>query len=157
MWRGRLPDISPSMRATLCVLAFGLFGFGMPAKALARSETDCASAWSRAVRSYLTQNRRAAPDGTVPEDLDGEELAAQAWVDAFRPACRLEAAGDGRGARVAAAAAGVAILVRLDPNGCTRFLSAYMGSSEPQALCSMATEAPRSELEKALSPTLPAR
>jgi len=131
--------------------------FVLPLPALARTETDCKTAWSRAVRSYLTQNRRAAPDGTVPEDLDGEELAVQAWLRAFEPACRLEAQDRTDEARVEAAAIGVRILARLDPRGCVTFLRAYMQSSRPQDICSaVQTDAPI-DLGSQIAATIPRR
>ncbi len=103
-----------------------------------RSPTECMTQWSRAVRSYLTQNRTAMPDGTAPDDLDGEERAAQAWIQAFAPACRLEQEGRSQAARVEAAAIGVEILARLDPRGCRTFLSAFMESSRPEDICAAA-------------------
>lgn len=115
------------------------------------------SAWSRAVRSYLTQNRRAAPDGTVPQDLDAEELAVQAWLRAFQPACRLEAEGRKAEARVEAATIGVNILVRLDPRGCETFLSSYMQSSRPSDICSAARADANVDVRDQISRTIPPR
>lgn len=146
------------MRGLFCsTLVLGLLLCAGPRSVEARSEGDCASAWSRAVRSYLTQNRRAAPDGTVPSDLDGEELAAQAWVDAFRPACVLEASGDGEGARIQAAVIGVQVLARLDPGGCQRFLSSYMESSRPQDICSAAAAGTGQDLSNQIASSIPPR
>jgi hypothetical protein len=124
------------MRATL--LWAIVLGLATPSQAWARSAPECMTAWSRAVRSYLTQNRKATPDGRVPDDLDGEEAAAQAWMGAFRPACETEQSGQAAEARVQAAVIGVRILTRLDPNGCEAFLSAYMSSDRPRDICSAA-------------------
>ncbi len=124
--------------------------------AQARSEADCQSAWSRAVRSYLTTNRRAAPDGSVPEDLDGEELAVQAWLQAFSPACRLEAEGQKAEARVEAATIGVRILARLDPQGCKMFLGSYMECSRPADVCSAAGKG-NVDLRDQVARTIPPR
>ena len=112
----------------------------VPAPAQARSETECMTAWARAVRSYLTQNRKANPDGTLPEDLDGEEAAAQAWMRAFSPACTIEQSGETEQARVEAALIGTRILARLDPRGCTTFLGSFMESTRPSDICSAATQ-----------------
>ena len=81
--------------------------FGFASLAEARTEDDCRRAWSRGVRSYLTKNRRAGPDGKVPKNLDEEELMAQAWDAAFSPACKLEAEGKKPEARIEAAMIGV--------------------------------------------------
>jgi len=124
------------MRATL--LWALVFGLATPSVAWARTAPECMTAWSRAVRSYLTQNRKATPDGKVPEDLDAEEVAAQAWMEAFRPACEMEQSGQASEARVEAALIGVRILTRLDPRGCESFLNAYMNSDRPRDICSAA-------------------
>ncbi|MEM1025056.1 MAG: hypothetical protein AAGD10_08080 [Myxococcota bacterium] len=120
----------------LFALLFGLFA--SPGEVWARSGPECMTAWSRAVRSYLSQNRKATPDGKVPDDLDGEEMAAQAWMEAFRPACELEQSGDSSEARVQAALTGTLILARLDPQGCEAFLLSYMSSDRPRDICSAA-------------------
>lgn len=145
------------MRAYVVVLVFGLTLASVPRPAAARSETDCMSAWSRAVRSYLTQNRRAAPDGTVPRDLDGEELAVQAWLQAFRPACQLEAEGRAAEARVEAATIGVRVLARLDVRGCQTFMSAYMQSSRSSDICSAARANADIDLREQVARSIPAR
>jgi hypothetical protein len=145
------------MRWCLLLPALALTSVVAPAPAHARSETDCMSAWSRAVRSYLTQNRRAAPDGTVPQDLDGEELAVQAWLRAFEPACQLETGGRKAEARVEAAAIGVSILARLDPRGCETFLTAYMQSSRPSDICTAARADANVDIRDQIARTIPAR
>jgi len=132
-------------------------GVSAPTPAPARSETDCMSAWSRAVRSYLTQNRRAAPDGTIPGDLDAEELAVQAWLRAFQPACRLELEGRAPEARVEAAAIGVRILARLDPRGCQTFLASYMQSSRPTDICAAAQAGAQVDVRGQIARTIPPR
>lgn len=123
------------------VLGGALFA-SSPAEA--RTVDACQEAWSKAVRSYLTKNRKAAPDGTVPkqQDLDGMEAAAQQWIAAFRPACQIEADGDKPAARVEAAVIGVKILARLDTRGCSRFLEYYMQSSRSQEICRGAATRP---------------
>jgi hypothetical protein len=131
-------------------------GLLLAAEAEARTTNDCMSAWSRAVRSYLTTNRTAMPDGTVPEDLDGEERAAQAWMQAFLPACRMEEQGSEADARVEAAAIGVEILARLDPRGCRSFLGRFMESTRPDDICS-AAGSDGVDLRSQIARTIPAR
>lgn len=107
-------------------------------RAEARDKDDCKRAWSQAVRSYLTANRRAGPDGKIPKDMDEEELSAQAWMAAFAPACDLESEGRKVAARLEAAMIGVTILAKLDPRGCGRFMQYYMDSTKPKDACDMA-------------------
>ena len=125
--------------------------------AQARSLDDCQLAWSKAVRSYLTKNRTAGPDGQVPSDMDGMEAAAQAWLTAFRPACEMEAEGDKGGARVEAAVLGLTILARLDMRGCARFLEYFMQSTRSAEICRAANTASTEELRDRVARTIPAR
>ena len=74
------------------LLLFALASIGSVAHARPKGDS-CQDAWSRAVRSFLTQNRKAGPDGKQPKTLDDEELIAQAWSSAFDPACKLEDGG----------------------------------------------------------------
>lgn len=130
---------------------------GSAGRAEARTTDECLQAWSKAVRSYLTQNRKAAPDGTVPKDMEGTELAAQKWLSAFRPACEFEAAGDKPSARIEAAALGVKILARLDLRGCSRFLEYYMQSTRPREICRVARSADDDQLRRQIETTIPSR
>lgn len=127
-----------------------------PPVAEARSLDACQLAWSKAVRSYLTKNRKAAPDGTVPNTMEAMEEAAQRWLSAFRPACQIEAAGDKPSARVEAATLGVKILARLDLRGCTRFLEYYMESTRSQDICRAATSGRNSDLREDIQRSIPA-
>ncbi|MEL6183995.1 MAG: hypothetical protein AAFU79_05160 [Myxococcota bacterium] len=141
MMRG--PTLHVLTRSAGAMLIGGALLWSSPA-AHARTVDACQEAWSKAVRSYLTKNRKAAPDGTVPkqQDLDGMEAAAQQWIAAFRPACEIEADGDKPSARVEAAMIGVKILARLDTRGCSRFLEYYMQSSRSQEICRGAATRP---------------
>lgn len=133
-----------------------LFASALAVRAEARSAGDCKLAWSKAVRSYLTKNRKAAPDGSVPADMDAMERAAQAWMEAFAPACSIEAAGDKPAARVEAALLGTRILAQLDPRGCARFLEYYMESTRPTELCQAAAGgAPSDALRQQIAATIP--
>ncbi|MEQ9503396.1 MAG: hypothetical protein RIT81_41430 [Deltaproteobacteria bacterium] len=123
----------------------------------ARDKNSCQQAWSQAVRSYLTTNRKAAPDGTVPKDLDAKELADQAWLASFSAACDLEANGDKAGARVEAAMIGVQVLARLDARGCERFMQYYMDSTQGRDVCSVGTTASTAELRKKIATAIPSR
>jgi hypothetical protein len=96
-------------------------------------------AWSKAVRSYLTKNRISGPDGVVPKDLDEQEMVSQAWMEAFAPACSLEAAGKKAEARVRAAEIGVEVLAKLDAKGCQRFLKYYMEADNAESICTAAS------------------
>lgn len=125
--------------------------------AVARNKNDCATAWARSVRSYLTQNRTSAPDGSKPKTLDDEELAAQAWNQAFAPACDLEQQGDKKAARVEAAMIGARILAKLDLRGCVRFMDVYMQSSRAKDICDMATSAGTADIRRKIEETIPAR
>lgn len=115
-------------------------GFMMGAStAEARSLSDCKMAWSKAVRSYLSQNRSAGPDGTVPASIEDKDRVDQAWLDAFTPACEQEAKRDKRGARLTASATGAQVLQRLDPKACQRFLSYYMRVKDADVVCAAAS------------------
>lgn len=142
-----------------CALAASVsLGAFASAEAEARSISACKEAWSKAVRSYLTDNRRAAPDGTIPDDLDEIEAASQAWEDAFQPACDIEQAGDKPAARVEAAALGVRILARLDRRGCARFLEFFMESTRPSEICqAAAAEASMIDLRRDVEASIPIR
>lgn len=143
-----------SMFAALCLLALLV----VPALAVARTEDACKTAWAKAVRSYLTTNRRAGPDGKVPKDVDEEELVAQAWEAAFAPACTLEQDGLKPEARVEAAMLGVQILAKLDPRGCARFMEYYMGSTKPKDVCDMVPAgAGSAELRQAIERSIPVK
>lgn len=131
---------------------------GLSSVAEARSLGDCQLAWSKAVRSYLTKNRKAAPDGSVPKDMDGLEASAQQWLVAFRPACEIEAAGDKPSARVEAAALGVRILARLDNRGCSRFLEYFMQSTRSLDICRTAASTSNMEtLRQQIDRSIPER
>lgn len=118
---------------------------------------ECQLAWAQAVRSYLTKNQRAAPDGSVPTNMDETEAAAERWNQAFRPACELEAGGDKTSARIEAAALGAKILARLDLRGCGRFLEYYMESTRPQEVCRAAGRGDDDDLRQQIERTIPAR
>jgi hypothetical protein len=118
---------------------------------------SCQDAWSRAVRSFLTQNRKAGPDGAQPKTLDDEELIAQAWSGAFDASCKMEEGGKKQEARVEAALIGAQILVKLDPKGCVRFMDAYMQSSKAKDICDVAGSAGADDLRKRISGSIPAR
>ncbi len=138
----------------LCV---GLMGLAM-ASAEARTADACQTAWAKAVRSYLTKNRKAGPDGTVPKTVDEEELTAQAWEKAFVPACNLEQDGLKPEARVEAAMLGVQILSKLDRRGCARFMQYYMGSSKAKDICDMVpTGAGSAEIRGAIEGSIPSK
>lgn len=124
-----------TLRPVLLALVLGAAQAVVAPRAEARDRDDCQRAWSQAVRSYLTQNRTAGPDGKAPANLDDQELVTQAWASAFAPACTLEADGQKGEARVEAALIGVQILQRLDPKGCVRFMEYYMQSSKPKDVC----------------------
>lgn len=130
---------------------------GMSSIALARDADDCKNAWSSAVRSYLTQNRKAAPDGKIPTTVDEAELAAQEWSRVFAPACALEAAGKKADARVEAALIGARILAKLDPNACIGFMTSYMQSSRAEDVCTMAASPDPESARKTIASSLPAR
>jgi hypothetical protein len=123
----------------------------------ARDEAECQMKWSQAVRSYLTTNRKAAPDGTVANDLDGKELADQAWLAAFKPACQLEANGDRSSARIEAATIAVQILAKLDGRGCQRFMQYYMDSARGKDVCSAGTTADSASLREQVASSIPKR
>lgn len=123
----------------------------------ARDKASCQQAWSQAVRSYLTANRKAAPDGTVPKDMDAKELADQAWLASFSAACDLEANGDKAGARVEAAMIGVQVLARLDARGCERFMQYYMDSTRGRDVCSVGATASTAELREKIAAAIPSR
>ena len=138
----------------LCSMMLAL---GLASLAEARTEDDCRRAWSRGVRSYLTKNRRAGPDGKVPKNLDEEELMAQAWDAAFSPACKLEAEGKKPEARVEAAMIGVQILSKLDPTGCVRFMDKYMQSNRAQDICSSAQRSGTAQIREQITSSIPKR
>ncbi|MCB9649690.1 MAG: hypothetical protein H6730_24290 [Deltaproteobacteria bacterium] len=146
------------MRRLLAICLFGALGVGVTGVAQARDLADCQESWSKAVRSYLTQNRRAGPDGRTPANVDEEELVAQAWQQAFGPACKLEAQGSKAEARVEAALLGVQILSKLDPRGCSRFMEYYMGSTRAKDVCDMvAGGAGTAEVRASIEGSIPAR
>ncbi|MBX2814219.1 MAG: hypothetical protein KTR25_20590 [Myxococcales bacterium] len=125
-----------------------------PREAGARTIEQCQQVWSKAVRSYLTQNRKAAPDGSIPQDMEALDAAARQWLSAFRPACEREGSGDRSGARVLAAHIGVRILAKVDGKACTRFLEYYMRASKPVMICQTASSADDSALKEQLSENL---
>lgn len=126
-------------------------------EAFARTRSECQATWSKAVRSYLTQNRRAAPDGTVPKDMDALDVAAKKWLQAFKSACDLESSGDRLGARVEATRLGIKILAKIDDRGCQRFLKYYMQVSNPGALCAAADSVDEASLRTRIQRNLPKR
>ncbi len=140
------------------VLPGVLVGLLLPAGPIeARSAGECQLAWSKAVRSYLTRNRKAGPDGQVPKDMDGAERAAEQWSAAFAPACRIESGGDKGAARVEAAAIGVQILAKLDNRGCARFLEYYMQSTRSADICRAAETGEQEDLRRQIEETIPER
>ncbi len=144
-------------RTGLKTLLLVLLGLQWAPPAHARNEDDCKRAWSRAVRSYLTQNRKASPSGEVPKDLDAEERSAQAWLDVFKAACRQEKEGQKSEARIEASLAGAQVLVKLDPRACVQFMSAYMGASSPQDICQKIPRGSSETLRALLRSSLPPR
>lgn len=142
--------------AGLVGLGLGLAGPSAPAEA--RTADACQEAWSKAVRSYLTANRKAGPDGKVPADIDEQELVAQAWLAAFRSPCKLEQDGLKAEARLEAAMLGVQILAKLDPKGCGRFMQYYMESTKAKDVCDMSTAgAGTADLRAAIEGSIPAK
>ncbi|MBK8014225.1 MAG: hypothetical protein IPK13_23110 [Deltaproteobacteria bacterium] len=142
---------------TLTPVWMGAFILAVSSSAMARDEKDCQRTWARAVRSYLTQNRKAGPDGKMPADLDQAELAAQAWEQAFSPACQLEASGKRSEARVEAAMIGAQLLAKLDPRGCARFMDSYMQSSRSKDVCDSARSSSTEQVRSMISDSIPAR
>lgn len=143
-----------SLLSSVCLVAL----LAVPSLAEARTADACRTAWAKAVRSYLTQNRRAGPDGKVPANVDEEELVAQAWEKAFEPACKLEQDGLKPEARIEAAMLGVQILGKLDPRGCSRFMQYYMGSTKAKDVCDMVPAGSGSaELRGAIERSIPAK
>jgi hypothetical protein len=142
------------VKKTLLLLA--LLSLAPLAHARPKGEA-CQDSWARAVRSFLTQNRKAGPDGAQPKTLDDEELIAQAWTSAFDPACKLEDGGNKQGARVEAAMIGAQILARLDPKGCISFMSSYMQSTKAKDICDVAGSAGSEDLRKRIEGSIPAR
>ncbi len=142
------------MKRTFLLLAL----LSLAPAAHARPAGDsCQDAWARAVRSFLTQNRKAGPDGNQPKNLDDEELIAQAWTSAFDPACKLEESGKKKEARVEAAMIGAQILKKLDPKGCISFMNAYMQSTKAKDICDVAGSAGSEDLRKRIEGSIPAR
>lgn len=143
-----------SLLASACLLA----ALATPGLAEARTADACQTAWAKAVRSYLTQNRKAGPDGKKPANVDEEELIAQAWEQAFAPACQLEQDGLKPEARIEAAMLGVQILAKLDARGCARFMEYYMGSTKAKDVCDMAVAGNGSaELRQSIERSIPAK
>ena len=140
------------------IFALSLLLLSTAPLAHARPKGDsCQDAWSRAVRSFLTQNRKAGPDGNQPKTLDDEELIAQAWTSAFDPACKMEDAGKKKEARIEAALIGAQILARLDKRGCIGFMSSYMQSTKAKDICDVAGSAGSEDLRKRIEGSIPAR
>lgn len=130
------------MRSSVGVVVL-MAGVGLVApagSAYGRSVEDCKARWGSAVRSYLTQNRRAGPSGKIPKTLDEAEEVATAWVELFGPACQLEAKGSKREARLMAATLGTSTLARLDPRACQRFLHYFMKAKDPERVCRSALD-----------------
>jgi hypothetical protein len=146
------------MRSLLALSFVAVLGIGTAGVAHARDVGDCQESWAKAVRSYLTQNRKAGPDGKVPANVDDEELVAQAWQEAFAPACKLEAQGSKAEARIEAALLGVQILSKLDPRGCARFMEYYMGSTRAKDVCDLvASGSGSAEVRASIEGSIPAR
>ena len=137
-------------------MLFALLSIASTADARPKGEA-CQDAWARAVRSFLTQNRKAGPDSAQPKTLDDEELIAQAWTGAFDPACKLEDQGKKQEARVEAAMIGAQILAKLDPRGCVSFMNAYMQSTKAKDICDVAGSAGSEDLRKRIQGSIPAR
>jgi len=104
---------------TLAVLALSV-GLFAAAPAGARTIDDCALAWAQAARSYLTQNRTKGPEDQV-----------------FRSACQLEGTDKDK-ARIEAILVGVKSLMKVDKNGCRRFLESYVEAKESDKICDAA-------------------
>ena len=130
---------------------------GSASLAEARSVLECKTKWAQAVRSYLTKNRKAGPDGTVPTNLDEQELVAQAWLNTFTPACRIEKKGDKTAARIEAAMIGAQTLAKLDPRGCQRFMQYFMGSRRPKDVCDSASDGRGDQLRDQIARSIPSR
>lgn len=124
--------------------------------AWARDASDCKEAWARAARSYLKQNRTAAPDGKVPANMDETELTNQAWMEVFAGACQTEASGNKVEARLEAAAAAATVLAKLDPSGCGAFMTSYMGSDRGKDVCDLARKGGTAELRDKIKASVPA-
>ena len=150
-------DIQWAMRWPVLALFVVVSALGSASSAEARSPAECKMKWAQAVRSYLTQNRKAGPDGRVPTNLDEQELVAQAWLETFSPACRIEADGDKKTARLEAAMIGAVTLAKLDPKGCRRFMQYFMGSERPKDVCDTAQQGGGTELRDRIARTLPRR
>ncbi len=128
------PRYTYHVRWFALLAAFGLCS--VPTVSEARSTDDCKLQWSRAVRSYLPREKgKMGPDGNNPADLDGEELAAQAWLEHFAPACQLESDGEKQQARFEAARLGAEVLVNLHAPSCKKFMTAFMQSDRPKDVC----------------------
>lgn len=151
------PNVSGRRRAGFVLVAALAAMTATETAAHARPIDACQLAWSKAVRSYLTKNRKAAPDGTVASDMDGMEQAAQAWLATFRPACEIEAAGDKPSARVEAALIGTKVLAKLDMRGCARFLEYFMESTRPQDLCRAVPTSTDDDLRSQIEGSIPAK
>ena len=159
---GRYPRYLDAMRSLVAaVIMAPLVCIGAQlvcgASAHARSPYECKTKWAQAVRSYLTQNRKAGPDGKVPTNLDEQEMVAQAWVEIFTPACQIEARGDKPGARIQAALIGAATLAKLDMRGCQRFMQYFMGSERPKDVCDEAKQGEGARLRTVVERSLPSR
>lgn len=140
----------------LVVYAFALTSTLLALPAQARDAADCKEAWARAARSYLKQNRTAAPDGKTPANMDDTELANQAWMEVFAGACQTEASGNKVEARLEAAAAAAAVLSKLDPAGCSSFMTSYMGSDRGKDVCDLARSGGSAELKEKIKASVPA-
>jgi hypothetical protein len=136
-------------------ILLGLLVLATASIAGARTKDDCQTQWARSVRSYLTQNRKAGPDGAVPATVDDEELAAQAWEAAFGPACDLEQQGKRKEARVEAALIGAQILSKLDARGCVQFMDAYMQSSRAKDICDVARSGATADVRQKIETSIP--
>lgn len=85
-----------------------------------RAPLTTAPAWAQAARSYLTQNRTKGPEDQV-----------------FRTACQLEGTDKDK-ARIEAILVGVKSLMKVDKNGCRRFLESYVEAKESDKICDAA-------------------
>jgi len=152
------PDIAGAMRSTYGLMAALVTLFVGTSwssdAAAARPVEECKTRWGSAVRSYLTKNRRAGPDGRVPKDIDEAEEVVQAWIAMFNEPCRLEASGERRKGRLLAASRGTATLAKLDPTACQRFLQYFMKAKTPEQMCQAAVDGASSGFARQLAGAL---
>lgn len=129
-----------TLRLVSMALGFGLVSGALTGRAEARDPAECQESWGRAVRSYLTQNRKSGPEDAV-----------------FAPACALEGQGKKDEARVEAVIIGARALAKLDLRGCQHFMENYVASSKPKDVCDAATGGDENRLRTVVKESMPAR